>query len=172
MDRTGLALNFYGPFMVEVNSHHETMNLWQVAMRDNLDMADEFVNKMNKAYGVSTKTVMQAQATFKNMIGSLGDLSSETAYQLSEAITQMALDYSSLYNVKLQQAVEKFQSALAGQVRPIRSISGYDITEKTIHTLYQSLGGTNRTAMSLPTTTNVFSPFRISTTRLLQKPSV
>lgn len=120
----------------------ETMNLWQVAMRNNLDLADEFVNKMNKAYGVSAKTTMQAQATFKNMIGSLGDLSDETAYQLSEAITQMAFDYSSLYNVKLTQAVEKFQSALAGQVRPIRSISGYDITEKTIHALYQSLGGT------------------------------
>lgn len=120
----------------------ETMNLWQVAMRENLDLAEEFVNKMNKAYGVSTKTVMQAQATFKNMIGSLGDLSSETAYQLSEAITMMAMDYSSLYNVQLEKAVEKFQSALAGQVRPIRSVSGYDITEKTIHALYQSLGGT------------------------------
>ena len=31
----------------------ETLNLWQVAMRDNLDLADEFVNKMNRAYGVS-----------------------------------------------------------------------------------------------------------------------
>lgn len=120
----------------------ETMNLWQVAMRENLDLADKFVTKMNKAYGVSAKTTMQAQATFKNMIGSLGDLSDETAYQLSEAITQMAFDYSSLYNVQLSQAVEKFQSALAGQVRPIRSISGYDITEKTIHALYQSIGGT------------------------------
>lgn len=120
----------------------ETLNLWQVAMRDNLDMATEFVNKMNKAYSISEKTVMQAQATFKNMIGSLGDLSSETAYQLSEAITQMAIDYSSLYNVSIENAINKFQSALAGQVRPIRSISGYDITEKTIQALYESMGGT------------------------------
>ena len=133
----------YTAEIVQAGSDYlETMNLWQVAMRNNLDLADEFVNKMNKAYGVSAKTTMQAQATFKNMIGSLGDLSDETAYQLSEAITQMAFDYSSLYNVKLTQAVEKFQSALAGQVRPIRSISGYDITEKTIHALYQSIGGT------------------------------
>ena len=133
----------YAANIVQAGSDYlETMNLWQVAMRENLDLADEFVNKMNKAYGVSTKTTMQAQATFKNMIGSLGDLSDETAYKLSEAITQMAFDYSSLYNVKLEQAVEKFQSALAGQVRPIRSISGYDITEKTIHALYQSIGGT------------------------------
>ena len=120
----------------------ETLNLWQVAMRDNLAVADEFVKKMNKAYGISTKTVMSAQATFRNMIGSLGDLSSETSYILSESITQMALDYASLYNTSIEEAINKFQSALAGQVRPIRSISGYDITEKTIHALYQSLGGT------------------------------
>lgn len=120
----------------------ETLNLWQVAMRDNLSLADEFVKKMNKAYGISEKTVMSAQATFRNMIGSLGDLSSETSYILSESITQMALDYASLYNTSIEEAINKFQSALAGQVRPIRSISGYDITEKTIHALYQSLGGT------------------------------
>ena len=120
----------------------ETLNLWQVAMRDNLTVADEFVKKMNKAYGISTKTVMSAQATFRNMIGSLGDLSAETSYILSESITQMALDYASLYNTSIEEAINKFQSALAGQVRPIRSISGYDITEKTIHALYQSLGGT------------------------------
>ena len=34
-----------------------------------------------------------------------------------------------------------FQSVLSGQVRPIRSIAGYDITENTITDLYKSLGG-------------------------------
>lgn len=120
----------------------ETLNLWQVAMRDNVSMATEFVNKMSKAYGISQKTLMQAQATFRNMIGSLGDLSDDTSYALSEAITQMAIDYSSLYNAPIEEAINKFQSALAGQVRPIRSISGYDITEKTIQALYEALGGT------------------------------
>lgn len=124
------------------SDYTETLNLWQVAMRDNLNSATEFVNKMNDAYSVSKKTLMQAQATFKNMIGSLGDLSSETSYALSESITQMAMDYASLYNTTFETAINKFQSALAGQVRPIRSISGYDITEKTIHAFYESIGGT------------------------------
>jgi hypothetical protein len=63
------------------------------------------------------------------------------AYSLSEGVTQMALDYASLYNVTFEQAFTKFQAALAGQVRPIRSVSGYDITENTLFQLYQSLGG-------------------------------
>ena len=120
----------------------ETLNLWETSMGSNLSLATDFVSKMNEAYGISEKTLMNAQAIFKNMLGSLGQISDTMAYSLSEGITQMALDYASLYNVTFEKAFEKFQSALAGQVRPIRSVSGYDITETTIYQLYQKLGGT------------------------------
>lgn len=123
------------------STYTETLNKWQVAMRNNVDYAQEFVDKMNEAYGISRETLMDAQSTFKNMIGSLGQISEETAYNLSKGITQMAIDYSSLYNVKLEKAFSKFQAMLAGQVRPIRTDSGYDITETTLFQLYQSLGG-------------------------------
>lgn len=123
------------------SDYTETLNLWQVAMRNNLDMADEFVNKMNKAYGISSKTVMNAQATFKNMIGSLGQIDDATAYKLSEALVQMSADFSSLYNVQLESAFTKMQAMLAGQVRPIRS-AGLDMTETTLYQYYQALGGT------------------------------
>lgn len=123
------------------SDYTETLNLWQVAMRNNLDMAEEFVNKMNKAYGISSKTVMNAQATFKNMIGSLGQIDDATAYKLSEALVQMSADFSSLYNVQLESAFQKMQAMLAGQVRPIRS-AGLDMTETTLYQYYQALGGT------------------------------
>lgn len=123
-------------------NYTETLNLWETAMGSNLNVATEFVNKMNEAYGISEKTLMNAQAIFKNMLGSLGEISDTMAYSLSEGITQMALDYASLYNVTFENAFTKFQAALAGQVRPIRSVSGYDITENTLFQLYQTLGGT------------------------------
>jgi hypothetical protein len=119
----------------------ETLNLWETAMGSNINLATEFIDKMNKAYGISEKTLMNAQAIFKNMIGSLGQISDQMAYSLSEGITQMAIDYASLYNVTFEQAFSKFQAVLAGQVRPIRSVAGYDITETTLFQLYQSLGG-------------------------------
>lgn len=121
----------------------ETLNLWQVSMGNELlPQATEFVNKLNEAYGISKKTLMNSQAIFKNMLGSLGQISDQSAYALSEGITQMALDYASLYNVKFEDAMTKFQAALAGQVRPIRSVAGYDITENTLFQLYEQLGGT------------------------------
>lgn len=120
----------------------ETLNMWQVAMRNNIDMADEFISKMNRAYGISEQNLMKYQATFKNMLSALGQINEEISYGLSEAITQMAIDYSSLYNVKMEQAMTTFRAMMAGQVRPIRSVSGYDITENTIFQLYQDIGGT------------------------------
>ena len=123
------------------SDYTETLNLWQVSMRENLDIADQFINKMNKAYGISAKTLMNAQATFKNMIGSLGQISDQTAYALSEALVQMSADYASLYNRTIESAIENMQSMLAGQVRPIRA-AGLDITETTLYQFYQEIGGT------------------------------
>lgn len=123
------------------SEYTETLNLWQVAMRDNLDLADKFITKMNKAYGISEKTLMNAQAVFKNMIGSLGQVSDQTAYLLSETLIQMSVDFASLYNTTLQQAFSKIQAMLAGQVRPIRS-AGLDMTETTLFMYYQQMGGT------------------------------
>jgi phage-related protein len=128
--------------LVQAGSNYmETLNLWQVAMRGNLDVADQFINKMQKAYGISSKTLMNAQAVFKNMIGSLGQISDQTAYALSEALVQMSADYASLYNRTLESAFQNMQSMLAGQVRPIRS-AGLDMTETTLYQFYQQLGGT------------------------------
>lgn len=124
------------------SDYNETLNLWQVAMRENIDLAEEFINKINKAYGISQEAAMKYQATFKNMLATLGALPEATTYKLSEYLTQMSLDYASLYNQTIESAMQKFQAVLAGQVRPIRSVSGYDITQNTYYELYRQLGGT------------------------------
>jgi hypothetical protein len=122
--------------------YEETLNLWQVAMKGNISQARTFVSEMRNAYGIASATLMNYQATFKNMLSALDGLNEDVAYGLSEALTGMALDYASLYNVSIESAMTKFQAVLAGQVRPIRSESGYDITESTIFGIYQELGGT------------------------------
>ena len=122
--------------------YEETLNLWQVAMRGNISQARTFVSEMRNAYGIASATLMNYQATFKNMLSALDGLNEDVAYGLSEALTGMALDYASLYNTSIESAMTKFQAVLAGQVRPIRSESGYDITESTIFGIYQELGGT------------------------------
>ena len=122
--------------------YEETLNLWQVAMKGNTAEARKFITQMNRAYGISEVTLMNYQATFKNMLSSLGGINQEVAYGLSETLSQMALDYASLYNTSIESAMTKFQAVLAGQVRPIRSESGYDITQATLYEVYKDIGGT------------------------------
>lgn len=120
----------------------ETLNLWQKAMRGNVSEARNFITEMNRAYGISEKTLMQYQATFKNMLSAMSRISEDTAYKLSEAMSRMALDYASLYNVSIEETMSKFQAVLSGQIRPIRTISGYDVSEQSIFGVYQQIGGT------------------------------
>jgi hypothetical protein len=122
--------------------YEETLNLWQVAMKDNTAEARKFITEMNRAYGVSEATLMNYQAIFKNMLSALGGVKPEVAYGLSELMTQMALDYASLYNVGIEESMTKFQAVLAGQVRHIRNESGYDITQATLFEVYKDIGGT------------------------------
>lgn len=122
--------------------YEETLNLWQVAMKGNTAEARKFITEMNKAYGISEATLMNYQAIFKNMLSALGGVSHDIAYDLSELMTQMALDYASLYNVGIEESMTKFQAVLAGQVRPIRNESGYDITQATLFEVYKDIGGT------------------------------
>jgi len=118
------------------------LNLWQKAMRGNVSEARNFITEMNRAYGISEKTLMQYQATFKNMLSAMSRISEDTAYKLSEAMSRMALDYASLYNVSIEETMSKFQAVLSGQIRPIRTISGYDVSEQSIFGVYQQIGGT------------------------------
>jgi hypothetical protein len=122
--------------------YEETLNLWQVAMKGNTAEARKFITEMNRAYGISEATLMNYQAIFKNMLSALGGVSHDIAYDLSELMTQMALDYASLYNVGIEESMTKFQAVLAGQVRPIRNESGYDITQATLFEVYKDIGGT------------------------------
>lgn len=133
--------NVVGDIAKSGSDYYETLNLWQVSMRGNIDLAEQFVDRVSKAYRISTTTLMSAQATFRNMIGSLGQISDEASYLISEALVLMSADYASLYNRSFEQAITQMQSMLAGQVRPIRS-AGLDITETTLQQFYEQLGGT------------------------------
>lgn len=118
----------------------EVENYFGRSMNNMYDKAMSFQNKLSEMHGMSMSTMMNAQATYKNMIGSLGGLSDDMAYRLSETVTKMTLDFSSLYNVDFEKTVQKMQSALSKQVRPIRSVSGYDITQSVLGATASNIG--------------------------------
>lgn len=132
----------FGKIISSAIDFNETLNKFQVSMGNYYEQSLNFVNSITKAFNLSTESIMNYQSTFKNMLSALGNLSDETSYQLSESLTRMALDYASLFNVEVNRAMEQFQAVLSGQIRSIRSVSGYDVSETSIFNIYKDLGGT------------------------------
>lgn len=120
----------------------ETLNKFTVSFGEYSGEARKFANEMAYAFNLSTESIMNYMSTFNNMLSALGSLDMSQTSKLSQTLTRMAVDYASLFNVSVETAMSQFQAILSGSIRPIRSTSGYDVSETTIFQLYQELGGT------------------------------
>ena len=120
----------------------ETLNKFQVSMGQFSKEAESYANNLAYAFNLSRQSLMDYMSTYNSMLKSLGGLNTNQAYELSKTLTQLALDYASLFNVSVDRAMTSFQAVLSGQIRQIRSVSGIDVSENTIFQYYQELGGT------------------------------
>lgn len=135
-------ITFTTRLITYASDYVEILNKFQVSFGKLTDENLQFVEKLSSAYGFSKSTLMDYQATFNNMLKSLEGLDDKTSAQLSRTLTQMAIDYSSLFNQSIESTMLAFQSMLSGSIRPIRSVSGFDVSETSIYATYQELGGT------------------------------
>lgn len=117
----------------------ENFNLFQVAFEGNYQTAEKFANTMSEMYGLDESWTIRTVGIFKQLSNAM-NLSVETGERLSQLLTQMSLDISSLYNVDIERASSVLQSALAGQTKPIRGTTGADITEATLQTTLAGMG--------------------------------
>ena len=129
--------------------YQETLNKFQNSMGNMYNDAVKFQNKITEAYSLSSNSLVEYQANFNNMLKGLGQVDESVTYSLSEALVEMGVDISSLYNTTVDEAMTKLQAALAQQTRPIRSVAGFDITQNTLGTVMQSIGITDRSVSQL-----------------------
>ena len=108
----------------------ENMNLLDVAYNNNTNSADRLVNRMAEMYGLDESWGYRTVGMFKQLANAM-DITGETGTKMANVLSLLAVDLSSLYNVSTTKSVEKLESALAGQTKPIRSY-GADITEMTL----------------------------------------
>lgn len=124
----------------EAINFNETTEKFNVSMGEGLLSATKFQNRISEQFGTSRAEMMNYQSNFKNIMAGLGDMSSKQAEKVSEALTQMSLDYSSLFNVSQSTAANKVQAALTGQIMPIRRESGYDVSKNAVMQKAKDLG--------------------------------
>ncbi len=112
------------------NDYVETVNLFQVSMGEFYDEAYNYAMLVNDRLGIDPEEWMRAQGVFMSMANGFG-LARQQAYDLSEGLTELAYDLSSLYNEDTEQSVLRLQSALVGEIEPIRRL-GISISQATL----------------------------------------
>lgn len=142
------AFKYLGKSIEESMDYGETINLFQTSMRALgkksgnefafLDRAESFSSTIATNLGLDPNMLMNYQAVFAQMTSSMG-VTESAAYDLSESFTMLGADISSLFNIDVDTAYKKLQSALSGQTRGLREL-GVDISMATMREKAYALG--------------------------------
>lgn len=111
----GRVINTMSSMISQSPTFLENMNLLDVAFNNNTVEADKLVNRFSEMYGLDESWGYRTVGLFKQLSNAMG-LTDEVGVKLSNTLSQLAVDLSSLYNVGTQEAVEKLTSALAGLI--------------------------------------------------------
>lgn len=122
------------------NEYIEALNLFYVSMGGYAEKAQQYAEIVGDSYGIDPGEFMRMQATFMDVSKSFGTASG-TAYTMSKALTQLTYDISSLYNLKVDESLNKVRSALVGEIEPIRAL-GKDLSVANLKLLATELGVT------------------------------
>jgi hypothetical protein len=120
------------------NEYIEALNLFYVSMGSYAEKAQDYANLVGDSYSVDPGEFMRMQAIFMDISKSFG-AASGTAYTMSKALTQLTYDISSLYNLKVDESLNKVRSALVGEIEPIRAL-GKDLSVANLKLLATELG--------------------------------
>lgn len=97
----------------------ENLNLLEVAYGKATKQGEKFINHLSEMYGLDESTLVKTVGLFKQLSNAMG-ITGDTGTKMSEVLTQLAIDTSSLYNTSFETAVSKMESALSGLIRLAR----------------------------------------------------
>ena len=139
-------VKYLGSAVTSINEYVENVNLFQVSMGKFYQEASDYARLVSDKLGVDPSQWMRTQGVFMSMANGFG-MAEEKAYALSESLTELSYDISSLYNEDIERAATRLQSALAGEIEPIRRL-GISISQATLEE-YALTKGINESVASM-----------------------
>ena len=126
-------------FTIEKSSDYvENVNLFTVAMGQYADAAKEYAETVSEAMGIDPGEWMRNQGVFMTLATGFG-VASDRASVMSKNLTQLGYDLSSFFNISYEDAMQKLQSGLSGELEPLRRI-GYDLSQAKLEATALELG--------------------------------
>ncbi len=122
----------------ESNDYVENLNLFTVAMGEYADSAKEYAETVGEAMGIDPSAWMRNQGVFMTLGTGFG-VATDRAAKMSQQLTQLGYDISSFFNIKVEDAMQKLQSGISGELEPLRRL-GYDLSQAKLEAVALSLG--------------------------------
>lgn len=104
----------------ESNDYVEAINLFNVTMGKGTEAAQKYANELQNLLGIDSKEWMSYQGSLNQMLVGFGT-AEDKANEMSQQLTQVAYDLSSVWNVDVSEAFHKVQSGLSGQVKGLKT---------------------------------------------------
>lgn len=117
-------------------SYVENMNLFTVSLGQYSENASKYADTVRDALGIDPSGWIRTQGVFNTLIEGFGVGAEQAAY-MSQNLTQLTYDIASFYNLSISDAEKKIQSAVAGELEPVRRL-GYDLSQNALTAIAQN----------------------------------
>lgn len=130
--------HFIAQAVTESNKYQEDLNLFTVALGQYADEAQNYAEKVSDVMGIDPAQWLRNQGVFNTLLTGFGD-TAERAQLMSQNLTQLGYDISSFFNISIEDAMQKLQSGISGELEPLRRL-GYDLSQARLEQTALNLG--------------------------------
>ena len=130
--------HFIAQAVTESNKYQEDLNLFTVALGQYAAEAQNYAEKVSDVMGIDPAQWLRNQGVFNTLLTGFGD-TAERAQLMSQNLTQLGYDISSFFNISIEDAMQKLQSGISGELEPLRRL-GYDLSQARLKQTALNLG--------------------------------
>lgn len=130
--------HFIAQVVTESNKYQEDLNLFTVALGQYAAEAQNYAEKVSDVMGIDPAQWLRNQGVFNTLLTGFGD-TAERAQLMSQNLTQLGYDISSFFNISIEDAMQKLQSGISGELEPLRRL-GYDLSQARLEQTALNLG--------------------------------
>lgn len=130
--------HFIAQAVTESNKYQEDLNLFTVALGQYAAENQNYAEKVSDVMGIDPAQWLRNQGVFNTLLTGFGD-TAERAQLMSQNLTQLGYDISSFFNISIEDAMQKLQSGISGELEPLRRL-GYDLSQARLEQTALNLG--------------------------------
>lgn len=123
MKRIGGAI---AGWITKSNEYVESLNLFTVSLGEYATEAQKYAENVAEIMGIDPAEWLRNQGVFMTLATGFGVVN-DRAYTMSKNLTQLGYDLSSFFNISYEDAFQKLQSGISGELEPLRRL-GYDLS--------------------------------------------